>query len=559
MSLRLSGAVALSLLLLCPSAFAQSTPDVPVNWAGYTWNRDRYEPDEFQPIGSYQGRSDVLRILIGPDGIASNRDPGFGSGFYDTQGRSATVNLPAGAFGTADFYIPKAWQAQQSSEWQATGLWGSTFKPTGPGTETVIGYPIIAFANSAQLYGNAYGSAGAQGGRIMVYDDDTDAWNVVSSDIKYDGWNTLRFEIHKDRYEFYFNGKLVFTDYNIDTDPQAYLKKLFINSKNNNQVDGDYDVFISNLLAGALKDSTVFEIVGSVPGMTEYYTYSTIGDLATRRGQEATEHFSPYNYAWVYGGGTTGSFDASGTSGYDGTTYFMRGGIDIIQPMEALRFGVTGSTGHARTSSDATGGSAEADNFSVGAYATYATPELYVDAIAEYAWGNWKVNVPSEGSASPDVSSFVGSAEIGTHVSVARGLRLVPNASLLYINSDYDEISFDSVSVAFDSSNALIGRAGARLEYIISPAFGGSRAYVGASAVKDLIDGNAFAIASSPAFTGGNSVAFGSGVFQQTSVQFNGGLDLKIAKATRLYGDVSYVTGGDADAFRGSGGVSINW
>ena len=559
MSLRLSGAVALSLLLLCPSAFAQSTPDVPVNWAGYTWNRDRYEPDEFQPIGSYQGRSDVLRILIGPDGIAANRDPGFGSSFYDTQGRSATVNLPAGAFGTADFYIPKAWQAQQSSEWQATGLWGSTFKPTGPGTETVIGYPVIAFANSAQLYGNGYGSAGSQGGRIMVYDDDADAWNVVSSDIKYDGWNTLRFEIHKDRYEFYFNGKLVFTDYNIDTDPKAYLKNLFINSKNNNQVGGDYDVFISNLLAGALKDSTVFEIVGSVPGMTEYYTYSTIGDLATRRGQEATEHFSPYNYAWVYGGGTTGSFDASGTSGYDGTTYFMRGGIDIIQPMEALRFGVTASTGHARTSSDATGGSAEADNFSVGAYATYATQELYVDAIAEYAWGNWKVNVPSEGSASPDVSSFVGSAEIGTHVSVARGLRLVPNASLLYINSDYDEISFDSVSVAFDSSNALIGRAGARLEYIISPAFGGSRAYVGASAVKDLIDGNAFAIASSPAFTGGNSVAFGSGVFQQTSVQFNGGLDLKIAKATRLYGDVSYVTGGDADAFRGSGGVSINW
>jgi hypothetical protein len=36
-------------------------------------------------------------------------------------------------------------------------------------------------------------------------------------------------------------------------------------------------------------------------------------------------------------------------------------------------------------------------------------------------------------------------------------------------------------------------------------------------------------------------------------------LDLKIAKGTRLYGDTSYLTGSDADAFRGSGGFIVNW
>jgi hypothetical protein len=224
--------IACGFLGFTSSAFAQSTPDVPVDWAGYTWIRDRYEPDEFQPIGPLFGRADVLRIFIGPDGIDTNRDAGFGAGFWDTQGRKAIVNLPNSSFATADFYIPKSWKAQQSSDWQATGLWGSTFKPTpgGPNPEEVVGYPIIAFANSQGKYGNdpAYGTT-TEGGRIMVFNDDIAAspasWTTVSTNIKYGGWNTLRFEIHKDRYEFYFNGKLVFTDKNIDKDPKAYLKE----------------------------------------------------------------------------------------------------------------------------------------------------------------------------------------------------------------------------------------------------------------------------------------------------------------------------------------------
>ena len=48
-------------------------------------------------------------------------------------------------------------------------------------------------------------------------------------------------------------------------------------------------------------------------------------------------------------------------------------------------------------------------------------------------------------------------------------------------------------------------------------------------------------------------------VQSETAAQFNAGLDLKIAKGTRLYGDTSYLTGGDADAFRGSGGFIVNW
>ena len=548
MRTRMICGLAAGLLSFASGAVAQN-----VDWAGHSWEVDRYKPEEFTPIGPFQGRNDVLKILLGDEGFAINRG-GFGAGFYDTQGRKTTVNLPIGSFASAELYVPGSWAAQQATNWQSTGLWGSTFKPTGPGTETVIGYPIIAFFNSALDNGNN-GNAVADGGRIQVFDDDTGEWHVVSSAVNFNAWNTLRFEIHADRYEFYLNGKLVYVDTNIDKDPQAYLKEIFLNSKNNNSAE--YAAFYANVLAALLQDPTKFEIVGSVPGMTEYYQYSTIGDLASRRGLQATEHFSPYDYVWMYGGGTTGQFDLSNSSSFDGTSYFARFGIDVIQPMESMRIGFTNSAGRAETESDATGGSADSDNYSAGAYVTYATRELYVDVIGEYAWGKWDVNVPGQTQANLDVKTFVASGEIGTSLWLAKGIRLIPNASLLLLNSNYDDIAFNLVNVTYDTETSLIGRVGARFQYEVPTALGGSRVYVGVSAVKDLA-GDTTTIVQSPTFPGGNSTIL-SGGFEETAVQFAGGFDLTVAKATRLYGDASYLTGGDADTFRGTGGFTFNW
>lgn len=546
----------LSLILLSSSVFAQNTPDVPVNWGGYTWIRDRYEPEEFQPIGPYQGRSDVVRILLGDEGYTSNRDANFSSSFYNTQGRKAAVNLSGTSFATGDLYVPGSWAAQQATKWQATGLWGEVAKAPNP--NDIVGYPIIAFANSANLYGTSGGPT-ALGGRFMVWDDDVGVWNVVNAMVNYDAWNTLRFEIHPDHVDFYVNGTLVHTDNVVDIDPQNYLKSIFLNSVNNNA--SEYEVFWANVLAGLLmqQDPSVFEVTGAVPDMTKYYIFSSIGDLASRRGAEATEHFSPYDYVWAYAGGTTGQFDLSNSSGYDATTYFLRSGIDIIQPMESLRLGLTVSAGHAEVDADSSGGSADSDNYSAGAYLTYATRELYVDVISEYAWGEWNVSVPGNGSDKSNVNTYVASGEVGTSLWMAKGVRVVPNASLLYLNSDYDDLSFGIAGVSFGGENALIGRAGARLEYMVSPAFGGSRVYVGVSAVKDLLDEDSLATVQSVALPGGQSVSFAGGFGSDTAAQFNAGLDLKIAKGTRLYGDTSYITGGDADAFRGSGGFIVNW
>ncbi len=531
-----------------------SAASAQVSWNGYQWNVDRYDTERFDPIGPAFGRPDVLNIFLGDTGYIQNRPAPFDTGFYNTQGRKAVVNLDGASFVTGDLYIPGSWAAQQATKWQTTGLWGFVENPNNVNGG---GFPIIAFSNSANIYGHTPVPT-ALGGRFVVWDDDLSVWNVVNATVNFDAWNTLRFEIHADRVDFYVNGNLVATDTVVDTDPATYLKEIFLNSVNNNT--SEYDVWWSNVLAGLLmqQNSSVFDVTAAVPDMTKYYIFSSIGDLASRRGAEATEHFSPYDYVWAYAGGTTGQFDLSNSSGYDATTYFLRSGIDIIQPMESLRLGLTVSAGRAEVDAD-NGGSADSDNYSAGGYLTYATRELYVDVITEYAWSEWNVAVPSSGSDKTDVETYVASGEVGTSLWMAKGVRVVPNASLLYLNSDYDSMGFNLANVSFAGDSALIGRAGARLEYMVSPAFGGSRVYVGVSAVKDLLDEEGVATVQSVALPGAQAVSFAGGFGSETSAQFNAGLDLKIAKGTRLYGDTSYLTGSDADAFRGSGGFIVNW
>lgn len=377
---------AVALFSFSSGAFAQNTPDVPVGWGGYTWNRDRYEPDEFQPIGPYQGRSDALRILLGPDGQFGNRDANFQFGFYNTQGRKAEVNLPGSSFVTGDLYIPGTWATQQVVNWQATGLWGSVAKAPNP--NNIVGYSIVSFSNSANVNGFQGGPIGV-GGRFAVFDDDTGVWHALGTPVNYDAWNTLRFEIHPDRYEFFINGTLVYTDTVVDIDAQNYLKEIFLNSVNNNV--SAYEAFWANVMAGLLANPANYQIVGSVPGMSEFYQVSALGDFVSRRGLSASRDFSLQEKSWAYVGGLTGQFETNGASGFDGNAYFARFGSDIVEPLAGLRLGVTGSTGKANTD-DATG-SAEADYYSAGGYLTYVDKQFYVDVLTEYSWARWDVGV----------------------------------------------------------------------------------------------------------------------------------------------------------------------
>jgi len=390
----------------------------------------------------------------------------------------------------------------------------------------------------------------------MVYDDDADSWNILSNAINYNGWNTLRFEIKSDRYEFYLNGKLVFTDFNITKDPTAYLKEMFLNSKNNNTEE--YAAFYANVIAGLLKNPADFEIVGSIPGMTEFYHFNSLGDFVSQRGISADQHFSLQNYTWAYGGGFTGQFDQTNSSGFDGTAYFGRFGIDVIQPMESIRIGFTSSAGRAMNDSRFNSASADADIYSAGGYVAYVTPQLYATVLSEYSWGRWDIAVPGQTQTNLNSHTYVVSGETGTTMRLSKTLNLVPNAQLVYLNSHYDGVSFGNVDVGFQADDSVIGRAGARLQYDAAQMLKGASLYFGVSAVRDLA-GSTSTVFQSPAFPGGLP-SIVSGGFQDTAAQFASGFEVKLAgDSMRLYGDANYIVSGDTNAFRGLGGVTVKW
>lgn len=117
----LLSATALASVAMVASANATSVmPDfsaVPTGWV-----TDRYEPDSFANVGTFQGRTNVLGIGIDDsDGFGSR--PGYNSTFYNTQGRKHAITGGAGSVLASDLYIPLAWSNVSNGSIR-TDMWG---------------------------------------------------------------------------------------------------------------------------------------------------------------------------------------------------------------------------------------------------------------------------------------------------------------------------------------------------------------------------------------------------------------------------------------------------
>jgi outer membrane autotransporter protein len=323
---------------------------------------------------------------------------------------------------------------------------------------------------------------------------------------------------------------------------------VFLNSKVNNS--SEYEAFYSMFLAGLLKQPQTFEIAGSVAAMSDIYHFNSLGDFVSRRGLSASDDFSLGKNMWAQTGGLRGDFDLSSGSTFDGQAYFARFGMDVIQPMEGMRIGATGSVGRAETEMDTVRGEADAetDNYSLGGYLTYVTPRFYVDILSEVSWGDWDINVPEETQQNTETTTFLVSAEAGGVLWMADGVSVVPNGQLVYLNSDFDDVSFGYVDVSYEDNDALIGRAGARLQYDTPDGVDSTRVYIGASVVSEFA-GDSETVLDSPTFSGGNEQVV-SGGFDDVAAQLAAGADLSLGGGARLYGDASYLVGDDTEAFR---------
>jgi hypothetical protein len=179
---------------------AQATPLMPDFGSVPTgWTTDRYEPDSFSNVGTYQGRNDVLGIGIdSTDGLVS-RPGGYQSTFYNTQGRQHSAVGGIGSTLSADLYIPAAWGNAGHGN-RRTDMWAVMTDGFG-----VSDYGIPGFTN--------YGGAP----RFRVWDADTvGGWVDLMTSVAYDAWTSFEIEFTGTSYEYSINDVLAYTDMTIN-------------------------------------------------------------------------------------------------------------------------------------------------------------------------------------------------------------------------------------------------------------------------------------------------------------------------------------------------------
>ena len=191
------------------SNMAQAT-DITPDFANVPsgWSVDRYAPDSFSNVGSFQGRNNVLGIGIGPNGATSNRTSGYQANFYSTQGMGHAVSGGAGDMLLAALYVQSSWMNPALGAVR-TDMWGVMTDASS----NVTDYPVIGFTN----YGTGsadYNSTGNHDNYVgfRVWSDAANGGNggwydLNGVSINLNAWNTLGISLSGTGYDFFVNGQ----------------------------------------------------------------------------------------------------------------------------------------------------------------------------------------------------------------------------------------------------------------------------------------------------------------------------------------------------------------
>ena len=192
----LMGAAAIAFTLAAAHA-APVMPDFATIPTG--WTTDRYDPNSFSNIGSFQGRSNVLGIGISNADSLNNRPAAYQYTFYNTQGKGYALNAGAGSVLSADLYIPSAWRDAANGNVR-TDIWGVA----SDASNAVSDYPIIGFTN--------YGGPA----RLRVWDENlgggAGAWVDLATAINFDAWTSLAIDFTGTSFDYFVNNTAVFAD-----------------------------------------------------------------------------------------------------------------------------------------------------------------------------------------------------------------------------------------------------------------------------------------------------------------------------------------------------------
>ncbi len=187
---------------LLMAAFGASLPGASIIMPDFAdapagWTVDRYAPDSFADIGTFEGREDVLGITISTDDGLSSRPAAYQSTFYNTQGMQYVLTGGAGSLLSAALYIPSAWTDPSDPGYGSyrTDMWGVMTDGS-----SVTDYPIIGFTN--------YGGAP----RYRIWEENLDDWVDLDTPVQANSWTDFGILFTGTSYIYLINGTPVYTD-----------------------------------------------------------------------------------------------------------------------------------------------------------------------------------------------------------------------------------------------------------------------------------------------------------------------------------------------------------
>ena len=311
-------------------------------------------------------------------------------------------------------------------------------------------------------------------------------------------------------------------------------------------------------------------IYSAMAGLARQQELTTLGTFHDRNGdQRLAGGGGNRTAAWgrLFGQHLEQSHWGHAGASFEGNTGGLQSGLDVAQWVNASghqdRFGLFAA--HARTTGDVRGfsigvvdavaGRADLDGTSVGAYWTHLAPSgWYTDAVL------MGTRLDGQGAAlgdEVDISGYgaVASIEGGYPIVIAPGVRLEPQAQLVYQHINFHDVDDPFSHVAYDTPDALFGRIGVRLSADLLPLPWVLRPYLKASVWQD--------------FTETDTIRF-SGIHQilsrheATTLELGGGIIAQLSPGVGLWVSAEYTTdigGSDEsrESVRGTAGLRVVW
>lgn len=236
--MRFTWAVVLVALSALPAQAAVFTFDTFTGDPAAGWTVDRYAPATFADGQTGGGRNGVLHHGISSADAEASRPSGFGSAFYNTQGRSH-VMAPGTNFLSIELYIPAVWDGlvQNSPSTGATsvgrlaGLWGVN--------QTAAAFPILEFNNDTD------GAGGASPNGFRFWDSDTGIWTNVGGFTAFDQWYELAIRFDSGAFNFYVDGLLVGSDTGAAASATIDFSRVILQGYN---AGNSYDIYWDNFV-----------------------------------------------------------------------------------------------------------------------------------------------------------------------------------------------------------------------------------------------------------------------------------------------------------------------